>query len=122
MEKQLKETIEKFSGEPVYLPDDQLNGYIESLANVVYTDGKLDFKQFKETIGNMVAVCPKGWRKGQAVFNMIDAVFGVAREVQFGCGFDCFYNDDAIDEFIEKSYQLYWNHITKGDFLKGGIS
>ena len=47
---------------------------------------------------------PKQWRKGQAVFNYIDHNYGIARTVQFKDGIDCFYNDDVIDEFINKSF------------------
>ena len=45
---------------------------------------------------------PKDWRKGQFVFNFIDANYGVARAVQFEDRVDCFFRDDKIDEFIEK--------------------
>ena len=46
---------------------------------------------------------PKNWRKGQFVFNYIDAVYGVARDVQYLDGVDCFYRDELIDQFIEKA-------------------
>lgn len=46
----------------------------------------------------------KHLRKGQFVFNYIDANYGVARYVQFIEGIDCFYNDDKIDQFIDKCY------------------
>ena len=42
-------------------------------------------------------------RYGQAVFNYVDEYFGVARKVQFEDNVDCFYNDDAVDAFIEKT-------------------
>lgn len=44
---------------------------------------------------------PPQWRKGQFVFNYIDQVYGVARDVQFKDNVDCFYNDDKIDTFLE---------------------
>ena len=43
------------------------------------------------------------YRWGQAVFNYVDEYFGVARKVQFEDNVDCFYNDDAVDAFIEKA-------------------
>ena len=52
---------------------------------------------------------PKIWRKGQSVFNYIDNVYGVARNIQFGYGIDCFYNDDCIDDFINKAVELINN-------------
>lgn len=52
---------------------------------------------------------PKNWRKGQSVFNYIDNVYGVARNIQFGYGIDCFYNDDCIDDFINKAVELINN-------------
>ena len=52
---------------------------------------------------------PKNWRKGQSVFNYIDNVYGVARNIQFGYGIDCFYNDDYIDNFINKAVELINN-------------
>lgn len=44
---------------------------------------------------------PKEWRKGQFVFNRIEQLYGVARQVQFKDCIDCFYNDSAIEEFIK---------------------
>ena len=44
---------------------------------------------------------PPHWRKGQFVFNYIDQIYGVARDVQFKDNVDCFYNDDKIDVFLE---------------------
>lgn len=52
---------------------------------------------------------PKNWRKGQSVFNYIDAVYGVARNIQFEYGIDCFYNDKYIDDFLDKTIELI-NH------------
>lgn len=50
---------------------------------------------------------PKSWRKGQAVFNYIDRNYKVARQIQFNHNpIDCFYNDDLVDEFIERAYEL----------------
>ena len=43
------------------------------------------------------------YRWGQAVFNYVDEYLGVARKVQFEYNVDCFYNDDAVDAFIEKT-------------------
>ena len=49
---------------------------------------------------------PKNWRKGQSVFNYIDNIYGVARTIQFKYGIDCFYNDDNIDEFLNKAVEI----------------
>ena len=43
------------------------------------------------------------YRLGQAVFNYVDEHLGVARKVQFEYNVDCFYDDDAVDAFIEKT-------------------
>lgn len=43
---------------------------------------------------------PKDCRNGQFVFNYINKAYGVATTVQFRDGVDCFYNDDAIDDFL----------------------
>ena len=66
------------------------------------------FKEFKDEVLNFAEnEAPKSWRKGQAVFNYIDNNYKVARKIQFGNhNVDCFYNDDLVDEFIEKSYEL----------------
>lgn len=52
---------------------------------------------------------PKNWRKGQSVFNYIDNVYGIARTIQFKWGIDCFYNDNNIDEFLNKAVEVI-NH------------
>lgn len=46
---------------------------------------------------------PKNWREGQKVFNYVDQVFGIARYIQFNKGIDCFYKDDAIDDFLQET-------------------
>ena len=52
---------------------------------------------------------PKNWRKGQSIFNYIDNVYGIARTIQFKWGIDCFYNDNNIDEFLNKAVEII-NH------------
>ena len=61
-------------------------------------------EEFTKLVWDNVATSPKSWRKGQAVFNVIDELFGVARIVQFADKIDCFYNDEAIDKFIDASW------------------
>lgn len=63
--------------------------------------------EFKLFIDKCLKEVPNNWRKGQAVFNIIDREFNVARTVQYMDGVDCFYRDDAIDEFIDKAYERY---------------
>ena len=66
-------------------------------------------EEFKKTIlSNAEEIrkeCPE-WRLGQTVFNLIDSAYGVAREIQFKQGIDCFYDDSKIDEFIDAVYKL----------------
>lgn len=56
-----------------------------------------------EELKNQIFSTPKPpqWRKGQFVFNYIDEIYGIARDIQFKDNVDCFYNDDKIDEFLE---------------------
>lgn len=66
-------------------------------------------EEFISEIWENVKMCPKSWRKGQAVFNVIEERYGeVAREVQFIDKVDCFYVDEDIDSFIEHT----WVRIT----------
>jgi hypothetical protein len=44
-------------------------------------------------------------REGQFVFNYIDEKYGVARNIQFQEGIDCYYNDTKINTFIAKAAQ-----------------
>lgn len=67
----------------------------------------LTFEEFRNDIFNNMENKPNWSRKGQFVFNYIDAVYGVARYVQFVEGVDCFYNDNIIDDFIVKAYEKY---------------
>lgn len=50
---------------------------------------------------------PSYTRRGQAVFNATEEIYGVAREVQFVDGVDCFYDDSQIEEFLAHSYEQY---------------
>ena len=58
---------------------------------------------------------PKNWREGQAVFNYIDEVYGVARIVQFHENIDCFYDDSQIDAFIVESAEIITNEERKAE-------
>lgn len=67
----------------------------------------MTYEEFKKEIYDLVEQRPKNWRKGQAVFNFLDIIpkyKNVARRVQFEDGIDCFYNDDAIDDFLLYAY------------------
>lgn len=44
---------------------------------------------------------PPTWRKGQFVFNRVDDLYGIARDVQFIDHVDCFYDNNKINEFID---------------------
>ena len=59
-------------------------------------------EDLKKEIDEMFKSKPSNWRDGQFVFNYINAKYGVARDVQFIDGIDCFFMDSKIDEFIEK--------------------
>ena len=61
-------------------------------------------EELKKEIDN--TVFPKGWRKGQRVFNYIDDVYGIARRIQFEKHVDCFHNDDAIDAFLDAAADI----------------
>ena len=66
-------------------------------------------EEFISEIWENVKTCPKCWRKGQAVFNVIEERYGeVAREVQFIDKVDCFYVDEDIDTFID----CVWERIS----------
>lgn len=58
-------------------------------------------QQLKQEIEVLLRNKPSFYRKGQYVFNYIDFEYGVARDVQYKDGVDCFYNDENIDKFIE---------------------
>ena len=51
-------------------------------------------------------------RFGQAVFNHVNEMYGdVARKVQFNHGIDCFYDDNKVEPFLDKCYELIKNSI-----------
>lgn len=65
----------------------------------------MKYREFVKQIWDEVEKCPSNWRKGQKVFNVIDALYGdVARQVQFINGVDCFYDDSKIDAFIDQCW------------------
>lgn len=68
----------------------------------------MTYGDFITNIWKEVAKCPKCWRKGQSVFNVIEEQFGnVARQVQMIDGVDCFYDDTQIDLFIDHVWIRY---------------
>lgn len=67
----------------------------------------MTYEEFVVNVFKSVEQCPSEWRTGQAVFNVVDDEYGVARSVQFVDRVDCFYNDDYIEEFLKKAYERY---------------
>ena len=65
----------------------------------------MTYDEFVSDVMNLVKECPKNWRKGQSVFNVIDEKYGVARNVQFIDHIDCFYDDDNIESFLTTAYK-----------------
>jgi len=67
---------------------------------------KLDYGYFVMYIHERARNRPKEWRYGQAIFNYMEMDFGdIARQVQFIDGVDCFYNDDYVNEFVDKCWE-----------------
>lgn len=66
----------------------------------------MTIQDLREEVYTAMKDKPKEWRKGQFVFNYIDEVYDVAREVQFQDGVDCFYDDDKIYPFLVRSWQV----------------
>lgn len=64
-----------------------------------------NFDQFRAEVFALVEECPRTWRRGQSVFNVVDANWGVARAVQFQDGIDCFYDDEKISDFLEAAFK-----------------
>lgn len=63
--------------------------------------------EFRNDVMSAMDNKPADWRPGQFVFNYIDERYGVARNVQFIDGVDCFYNDNKIEEFIDRAYMFF---------------
>ena len=70
----------------------------------------MTYEEFTKQLWEEVDKSPKSWRKGQAVFNVIDEKWHVARDVQFIDGVDCFYDDKQIDLFIAKAWIYIWTN------------
>ena len=61
----------------------------------------MSYEDFIVLVWEKVRDYPKGLRKGQAVFNAVEEIFGgVAGDVQLIDGVDCFYLDEKIDDFL----------------------
>lgn len=61
----------------------------------------MELEELKKEIDSIVR--PPEIRRGQHVFNVVDCLFGVARDVMFEDGVDCFYDDTKIDEFLKRA-------------------
>ena len=64
------------------------------------------FETFVTEIKDYARKCPPSWRFGQALFNVVEAMYGnIAREVQFQDGVDCFYNSSEVEPFLKAVYK-----------------
>ena len=74
------------------------------------------YEEFKEAIQTVANSYPENWRKGQKIFNATEELLwgltghNIAREAQFEDHVDCFYNDNIIDEFLNKCWTRYNNY------------
>ena len=75
---------------------------IES-TNLIFNN--MTYNEFVSDVLSLVDECPRSWRRGQSVFNVVDAKYGVARTVQFIDGVDCFYDNEQIEQFLLKAYE-----------------
>ena len=69
----------------------------------------MTYNEFVSDIMNLVQECPRYWRIGQSIFNIVDAKYGVARTCQFEYNVDCFYDDNQIEPFLRICYGLILN-------------
>lgn len=66
----------------------------------------MKYETFASEILNLAQECPREWRLGQSVFNIVEAMCGnIAREVQFQDGIDCFYDNTKIEDFLKAVYR-----------------
>lgn len=79
----------------------------------------MKYETFASEILNLAQECPREWRPGQSVFNIVESMCGnIAREVQFQDGIDCFYDDTRIEPFLKAVYKRLteseetWNQIS----------
>jgi hypothetical protein len=66
----------------------------------------MTIQDLREEVYKAMKDKPKEWRNGQFVFNYIDEVYDVARDVTFMYGIDCYYDDDKIYPFLVRSWQV----------------
>jgi hypothetical protein len=78
---------------------------VKQLVDINYI--KVGKEKFLKDVWDKVAGCPKDWRLGQSVFNIVNSEYGVAREVKDEDGIDCFYDNGYIDMFLEKAWIRY---------------
>ena len=68
----------------------------------------MTYDDFKEYIMAEVKKFRKPFpfiRKGQAVFNIVESHFGVARSVQFQDHIDCYHRDQDIEAFLQAAWK-----------------
>lgn len=65
----------------------------------------MTIQDLRDEVNTAMKEKPQEWRKGQFVFNYIDEVYDVARDVTFMYGIDCYYDDDKIYPFLVRSWQ-----------------
>lgn len=75
-------------------------------------------KELRDEVFTAIKDRPSYIREGQAVFNYIDEVYGVAREVQFVMGVDCFYDDSRIEQFLYEACESINSHLRENNRWK----
>ena len=82
-------------------------------------------EEFNTLIWDKVKQYPKRWREGQKVFNAAEEVLfektneqhNIAREVQFDDRVDCFFDDEKINEFLNKCWVRFEKYSTEKEHL-----
>ena len=68
----------------------------------------MTYEELKNIVFDAMNVMkPKDWRKGQFVFNFIDANYGVARAVQFEDRVDCFFPTTRLTNLLRNVRKDY---------------
>jgi hypothetical protein len=70
---------------------------------------KKEFIQKVRTDASESCLLYEDLRWGQVIFNSVEELFGseIARTSQFIYNIDCFYDDNKVNDFLEKCYELY---------------
>lgn len=91
-----------------HIDTEHFDEFLEYVQSQEPNTGKKKFDEFKTWITDAAKKCPKEWRYGQSLYNLLYKMFpSIVNKTTLLCDSDCFYDDKKAERFLTDVFMVY---------------